>query len=197
MNKNSKVVLVLALAFLSLNANAQYSIQAGYLKSDNIAKAAIGGTSVTTNNSGFYVGLNAAWPIARIENLYYEGGILYSYLGDKNGDVTENIHLLNFPLHLKYQYDVTPQIGIFGFAGPTASIGLAAHDKDSSTSVSLYGDNGILNRVDLKLGIGGGLEFSKKLAVRIGYDWGLFNMSKIENVKMNLNYFHVGIAYNL
>ena len=105
--------------------------------------------------------------------------------------------MLNVPFRAKYKVNITDQFGIFGYGGPVASFGLAANNKKGNVSYSLYGDDGIINRVDLKLGIGAGIELSQKIVFRVGYDWGLFNMSKINNVKMKINWFHVGVAYNL
>lgn len=191
------VAIIASLTSFCAFAQNQWYITAGYLNSDNKASAAIGGTTLTTNNGGFYVGAGYEAPVNQIDNFYLEGQFLYSYLGDKNGDVTESIHMLNIPFRAKYKVYITDQFGVFGYGGPVASFGLAANDKVGNISYSLYGDDGIINRVDLKLGIGGGIELSHRISFRVGYDWGLFNMSKIGDAKMHINWFHVGVAYNL
>ena len=194
-----KFAILAIISLFSINAFSQnkWNVTAGYLLSANKASASTGGTTVTTNDDGFYVGAGYESPVNGIENFYLEGQLLYSYLGDKNGDVTENIHMLNVPFRAKYKVNITDQFGIFGYGGPVASFGLAANNKKGNVSYSLYGDDGIINRVDLKLGIGAVIELSQKIVFRVGYDWGLFNMSKINNVKMKINWFHVGVAYNL
>lgn len=196
--RHSITTIIIAL-LVSLNAFAQnqWNITAGYLHSDIKTSAATGGSTLTTNINGFYVGAGYEAPVNQIDNFYLEGQFLYSYLGDKNGDVTENIHMLNVPFRAKYKIYITDQFGIFGYSGPVTSFGLAANDKQGNTSYSLYGDDGIINRVDLKLGIGAGIELSRKIVFRVGYDWGLFNMSKIDNVKMHINWFCFGVVYNI
>lgn len=199
MHKLMKIALLVVASALSLNtfAQEQWHIAAGYLKSDNRATAAGGGATVTTNDNGFYIGAGSECPIKGIDNFYLEAEFLYSYLGDKNGDVTENIHLLNIPLRAKYKAYLNNQFGIFAYGGPVASIGLAANEKQGKVSYSLYGKDGILNRYDIKLGIGAGIELSHKVVFRIGYDWGLFNLSTVDGVKLKLNTLSVGFAYNL
>ncbi len=194
-----RITAAVIAVLVSVNAFSQnqWNVVGGYLRSDNKASAATGGVTVTTNDNGFYIGAGYETAVKQIENFYLEGAFLYSYLGCKNGDVTENMHMLNIPFRAKYKVAVTDQFSIFSYGGPVASFGLAANNKQGNVSASLYGDDGILNRVDLKLGLGVGVELSQKLIFRFGYDWGLFNMSKVDNVDMKLNLFHIGVAYNL
>lgn len=199
MNKFLKITLLVVASIMSVNAVAQnqWSVTAGYQKSDNRASASTGGTTITTNCNGFFAGVGYEAPIKGIQNLYFEGQFLYSYLGDRDGDVTENLHSLLVPLRAKYKMDLTDQFGIFAYGGPVASLGIGANAKQGNVSYSLYGKDGIINRFDVKLGIGAGIELSHKVVFRIGYDWGLFNASLVDGVKMNINLLQIGVAYNL
>lgn len=194
-----RTVSIFAALIMSVNAYSQnqWYVTAGYLNSDNKASASSGGITVTTNDRGFYAGAGLEAPVYGIDNFYLDGALLYSYLGDKDGDMTENMHMLNIPLRAKYKIYLSETFGIFGYGGPVASFGLAANNKSGNLSYSLYGSDGILNRVDVKLGIGAGIELSQKIVFKIGYDWGLFNMSSVNGVKMHLNILNIGVSYNL
>lgn len=183
---------------LSLNVFSQnlWYAGAGYLNSA-YRFVSYDGAAVTTNSNGFYVGAGYETSVRGIENFYLDVQLLYSYQGDKYGDVTENIHMLSIPFRAKYKAHITDQFGIFGYGGPVASFGLAANEKQGNFSYSLYGDDGMLNRFDVKLGLGAGIEFSRKIVFRVGYDWGLFNILTVDDVKMHINIFHVDVIYNL
>ena len=192
-----KIAAAVAALLISAGASAQgpWSITAGYLCPAYRASAS--DVTSTSNGNGFYLGAGYEMPVRDIENFYLEGQLFYSYLGDKSGDTTENIHLLNLPVRGKYKTYVNDNFGIFCYAGPMLSYGIAANDKVGSVAFDLYGDDGILNRFDIKLGIGAGVELSRKLVFRIGYDWGLFNISKVDGAKAHIHWLNVGVAYNL
>lgn len=109
----------------------------------------------------------------------------------------ERIHTLNLPLRVKYKVDLTNIFGIFAYGGPVSSFGFAGSSKVNDKEYPLYGKDGILNRLDLKLGIGAGIEVWQKVVLRIGYDWGMLNASRHLYAKMRLNLLHVGVAYNI
>ena len=49
-------------------------------------------------------------------------------------------------------------------------------------------------RFDIQLGVGVGVELFGILNVTAGYDWGLFNQSKIDGVELKRNQFNVGVG---
>ena len=193
------MVLVLAsIMTMEVFAEDRMSLRAGFLRTNNVAEAAgVSSVSVETHNYGFYAGLGSETPVKRIKNLYFDAAALYTYLGDRTGDLREDIHMLNFPLRAKYKGYVSDNLAAFVYAGPVGSIGISARDKQGNTSVSLYGADGMLNRFDVKLGLGVGVELSDKLVFKIGYDWGIFNMSKVYGVNMHMNWYYFGLALNI
>ena len=195
MKLSFRAMAVIALTILSVNAYSQsrLNITAGYLKSDN-STSALGIVSLSSHDNGFYVGIGSESPVNSIRDFYIESQILYSYLGDKSGSTSEAFHMLNIPIRAKYKLYLGNQFGIFAYGGPVFSVGLAANETAGSYSYSLYGNDGIMNRFDLKLGVGGGIELGHRLAFRVGYDWGLLNMSRVNNVNMNISLFHAGVA---
>lgn len=198
-----KISLRLAAAaaaiFISASAFAQgpWSITAGYLNSFNKASATDANVTSTSHSNGFYLGVGYETPVRRIDDFYLEGQFLYSYLGDKAEDANENIHMLNLPIRGKYKLYINDNFGFFGYAGPLFSFGFAANEKIGSIAFDLYGDDGILNRFDIKLGFGVGVELSKRFAFRVGCDWGLFNISTVDNVNAHIHWINIGLAYSL
>lgn len=172
-------------------AQEQWYVTAGYLHGTSVNKEA----DLTNPSNGFYAGVGSEVPIAT--NLYLIGEIEYAFQGtnDKDTGVKENMHMINVPLRFRYKYPINAMFSVFAQAGVVTSIGLAAGAKQGNVSVDYYGENGILNRLDSKLGIGGGVEISKKIAIDAGYDWGMFNMSKVNNNTMKIHFLHVGLSY--
>lgn len=195
-----KIAAAVAATLISAGASAQgpWSITAGYLNAACRASATSSEDVVSVSHlNGFYLGAGYEMPVKSVENFYLEGQLLYSYLGDKSGDTKENIHMLNLPVRGKYKISVNDNLGVFGYAGPLLSYGFAANDKVGSVAFDLYGDDGILNRFDIKLGIGVGAELSNRIVLNIGYDWGLFNISKVDSTKAHIHWLNVGVAYRL
>lgn len=190
------------MSILSVNAAAQnqWSVCAGYLKSDNRGSSASNSSAtITTHDYGFYAGVGLGFPVEGTRNLYFEGDVVYSYLGTVDYEFPERIHTLNLPLRVKYKVDLTNILGIFAYGGPVSSFGFAGSSKVHDKEYPLYGKDGILNRLDFKLGIGDGIEVWQKVVFRIGYDWGMLNASKNHHNsnKIRLNLLHVGVAYNI
>lgn len=199
------LLLIAVLSFCAITANAQLGIQAGYVNSQIYSK----GDKVSDPYNGLEVGLNYNMPIMGGFSLQY--GLLYTMLTRKEtgsllGVSTEyksTGHYLNIPFRAAYTYYFTNDFGIFGYGGPNFAIGLAGKDKASgSTGVgegsldfNWYGDNGTRNRFDVKLGLGVGIVY-KSLTLRGGYDWGLLNLSKDDNVKLNQNQFNISLGYS-
>ena len=125
------------------------------------------------------------------------------------GSYTE--HMLNIPIQVKYTFDIIPAFGVYVFAGPTLSLGLAATTKLSvSGSIAgntlegnlkynaytnkLKSDNipdeyvnlvnqylpqdRVMNRFDVLMGGGVGVNIIKFVTVKGGFDYGLLNRLK-------------------
>ena len=172
-------------------AQTQWYATAGYLRGNSINKEA----NVSNASNGFYAGVGSEVPIAK--NFYLVAEIEYALQSTKDPDsaAKEYMHMINVPLRFRYKYPVSPVVGVFAQAGVLTSIGLAAYAKAGGVSLDYYGDSGILNRLDTKLGIGAGVELYKKVAIDFGYDWGMFNMSKVYGNNMKIHFLHVGLAY--
>lgn len=98
-----------------------------------------------------------------------------------------NNHSVNIPVRLTYNLPIFWGLKLFAYAGPNFNIGLAEPTTVVSTkelygitsgSYDAYKDN--ISRFNVQLGAGGGIQW-KSYRVKSGYDWGIFNTSKVQN----------------
>jgi hypothetical protein len=115
---------------------------------------------------------------------------------------------VDVPVHLKIGFPVQPDITLFAFAGPQLNFGLAQNVENRTvvfgseviTNVDRYkadvDDDGVydLNRFDLQLGLGAGLQF-KNIQLQVGYDWGMFDLNKRENTEWKRNQLTASVIY--
>ena len=165
--------------------------------------------------NGLYVGLNHDVSLVK-DDLFLETGLYYTWLNENRredmlglkivGDRTE--HMLSLPVRLKYVFNVSRDIDIFLYGGPTFVAGLASdltyrtRLPDGSAAALTYdyykcerystenldpavGEwfGGMLpdigyDRFDVLAGGAVGAEFFDVLEVHVGYDWGLVNRTK-------------------
>ena len=218
MKKFTLLVLLALTTMLSASSYAQirWSVTGGYALGTFTASE--NGFSLSSNDNGFYAGILGDI-LTEIPHVTGEKGLTYSYLQDKTSSLTsistgngerlsfvkESIHFLNLPFKAKYSLPVSEHFGIFLLGGPTLAIGLDGNQKYLSVNYSmgyraqeknipLFGEDGGLNRLDLKLGIGGGVTLYDWLELRVGYDWGLLNIASKTDISSHVHYFHAGIA---
>ena len=65
---------------------------------------------------------------------------------------------------------------------------------DNELATYAGSDNKAYKRFDILMGAGLGVELFGILNVTAGYDWGLFNQSKMDGVKLHRNQFNVGLG---
>lgn len=128
---------------------------------------------------------------------------------------------LNIPVHVQYMYEFTPDFKLEAWAGPTFQLGLFDTVVDSEDNPSLlfnrykvidpsgifgdaigtlinenYRNQAALNRINLLLGLGIGVEVAERVHVNVGYDFGVLNLSTANNSKVTRGYLRVGLGYN-
>lgn len=215
------IVKVIAAAaagiFLTLDMSAGNGVEIGYLHSSYRTNLNSDEMKTSSPMSGFQVGLMKDMNI--VAGLSLQSGLTYSYLNSAEkeevpmfnitGSYTE--HMLNIPIQVKYTFDIIPAFGVYVFAGPTLSLGLAATTKLSvSGSIAgntlegnlkynaytnkLKSDNipdeyvnlvnqylpqdRVMNRFDVLMGGGVGVNIIKFVTVKGGFDYGLLNRLK-------------------
>lgn len=211
-----KIILTLALvAAAATSAMAQFSVGAGYLNQTTTSKYTSGSSTSKTSvaSDGFYVGADAAYNLGY--GVSVVPGIYYGYLTNKNADsfsslasydVTTKNHYIAVPVNFKYGIGLGDMLNAFVYAGPQFEFGLSSKTtstgtvagQSSSTTVDNYGDNSNLNRFNISLGAGIGVDVAEMVRVNFGYHYGLLNMYKGDNssnYKINNSYWSVGAAF--
>ena len=207
-----RILVVLLVAVCSLNAQV-YRIELGY---NNPVR--LGNNFSSTYFNGIQLGGTAEYDLKN--NLSLLTGVLYNFVySDKlqkypNSTSVKYVsygHFLDIPLHVTYTYPFSKTLKAFGYAGPNINIGLFQNMNITSTltynpsnpyyiqprSLNVYGSDPVyqLNRINLQVGLGGGIQW-KKYQLKAGYDFGINNLNKLDTGNMNLNGWHVTIGYS-
>ena len=159
--------------------------------------------------------LGAAYDVMFANSLGVSLGLDYALtFGDKIpkimgwsfDNVTHNIHTLELPIRLVYEYPIEDDISVFAFAGPKLAFDLAWKGKETygniTKKVDVY-DKDVIYRFNLLLGPGLGARY-RNFQIKLGYDWGLLNRYNKNNkfalpkdggftpdIKINNNNFYV------
>jgi hypothetical protein len=110
-------------------------------------------------------------------------------------------HFLSVPVMATYNFPVTKDLKFIGFAGPTLNVGLFQARNSISTVSSIttaYTDlykSSVLNRLDLQVGVGAGVQF-RKYQLKAGYDYGLLNVNKLSG-NLYQKGWYVSLSVNL
>ncbi|HEY6913040.1 MAG TPA: porin family protein, partial [Paludibacter sp.] len=162
----------------------------------------------TTYFNGIKVGLTTELKMKN--NFSLLTGILYNlvysdkvqgYPNSKQVNYLAYGHFLNLPVMGTYNLPLTRNLKVFAFAGPTLNYGLSQINSGVSTVgtiSSFYTDlykTSVLNRLDLQVGIGGGIQF-KKYQLKAGYDYGLLNLNR-STTNMYQKGWYVSLSVNL
>ena len=168
--------------------------------------ARYGSSARTTYFNGVKVGLTTELQMKN--NFSLLAGVLYNlvYSDELQIDPTKvNYlsygHFLSVPIMATYNFPVTKDLKFIGFAGPTLSYGLSQVRSTISTVSTIsteYTDlykNSVLNRLDLQVGVGAGVQF-RKYQLKAGYDYGLLNVNKLSG-NLYQKGWYVSLSINL
>lgn len=203
MKLNLKKMALAVMLFASAGVMAQtFGVRAGYVNSKETGADDV---------SGIQIGPVGEMGLSN-KMLGIQYGVLYTYLGSTYPGVVGTNHYtghyVDVPVHLKIGFPVQPDITLFAFAGPQLNFGLAQNVENRTvvfgseviTNVDRYkadvDDDGVydLNRFDLQLGLGAGLQF-KNIQLQVGYDWGMFDLNKRENTEWKRNQLTASVIY--
>ena len=207
------ITLTTIILLTATSAFAQVNISAGY-----------SGTSMNPSEgdnqwfNGFHVSVGYNIPLGL--GFEFSPSIEYNYLNRHKKETVElenisvttknnfNEHYLNIPLMFNYGYEITPNARIFIFAGPTGSFGLYADhtaktesslgDNSGSsdkTTESLWKSGSDYRRWDVKIGGGIGIDICRHWRIQVGYDYGLINRTKVDDMKLHHHNLKAGLTY--
>jgi hypothetical protein len=167
-----------------------------------------GSDGSTTHFNGIKIGVTTELEMKN--NFSLLTGVLYNLVYSDKLQVYPNStqvnylaygHFLSIPVMAAYNFPITKDLKVFGYAGPTLNYGLSQVRNSVSTVstiASAYTDmykSSVLNRLDLQVGIGGGVQF-KKYQLKAGYDYGLLNVSK-SSTNLYQKGWYVSLSINL
>lgn len=198
-----KFVTILSAALLLLagtNAFAQMSVGAGYLSSTETVKSGSSSTDRTPLN-GFYAGVSYTVPIA--SGISFTPGIYYGLAAKSNATSIFGLQIegkqqdsfINVPLHFSFGAELGSGLRCFVYGGPSASFAVASKVISGSTTYDRLKDNDSLQRFDLMLGGGVGLEINDIVRFQVGYDFGMLNRTDSENFLVRRNQLTAGVAF--
>ena len=212
--KKIMLLFVVTVFSVSITAQNKLSVNLGYLNNNITLKTSLGGLQVSKEapSNGFVVG--AAYDVMFANSLGVSLGLDYALtFGNKSlqiqgmsaNSTTYNIHTLELPIRLLYEYPIEDDISVFAFAGPKLAFDLAWKGKETYGSITktfdMY-DEDVIYRFNLLLGPGLGARY-RNFQIKLGYDWGLLNRYNKNNkavqlqggltpdVKLNTNNFYV------
>lgn len=168
------------------------------------------------NGSGFAIG--AIYQIPVWKNLYVEPGATIAYdtyawnktvvaddLEDEFGadflidNASVRMWNLRIPILIGYNFDLLPDIRFSLFTGPEFQLGLSgdSHIKVGRKTITegVYGDDGYMNRCDVKWRFGVGAQMFDHYYAAISGAAGICDLAK-DAPKMRTNLFDITIGYN-
>lgn len=202
--KTIKTVLFAAALFIGVNANAQLGLglvpfSFGIKGGPNMSNFG-GDVHDTSARAGFNVGLT--FDLSLPANFYLASGVEFTTKGAKyrldgvDGKISANPRYIQVPVHIGYKIHVLPSTNILFHAGPYWAYGVGGRNKIDGEKYDFFGkgDNELAKRNDFGLGIGAGVEFWK-FGVGIGYDFGLLNISRIDNTTIRTQNAYLSVGY--
>ena len=176
------------------------SVGAGYLSSTETVKSGSSSTDRTPLN-GFYAGVSYTVPIA--SGINFTPGIYYGLAAKSNATSIFGLQIegkqqdsfINVPLHFSFGAELGSGLRCFVYGGPSASFAVASKVISGSTTYDRLKDNDSLQRFDLMLGGGVGLEINDIVRFQVGYDFGMLNRTDSENFLVRRNQLTAGVAF--
>lgn len=209
-----KLFSAIAAMLLTVPAFAQYSSGGFELDKENLYygvrigmnAASLGGD--LSDNTDSKVGMTLAGVVGlRVSDttpVFLESGLYYSERGAKNIGYTN----LEIPVLIKYGFKATDDIAVLPFVGPyfaragwgkTKSALNANVTDGKSTSVGSFDEKkawtGGLSRLNMGFKIGCGAEYNK-LYLEVGYQFGVTNIAKADDLTIHSNNLFANFGIN-
>ena len=113
--------------------------------------------------------------------VFLESGLYFAMQGAKDGKNEVNLNYLEIPLLIKYGVQVTDDIALLPYLGPTFGLGIAGKTKyPGEGSVGSFSSDGDFNRPDVGIKFGCGAEYNK-LYLETGLKFGVTNILDDDN----------------
>lgn len=168
----------------------------------------LSGDSKAKQSAALQVGLTWApefrYGIGIQTGLFYEMSYQSKTISEAGITATSSMsdHTLSVPLRVQWRYEIVPDWSVFVYTGPSFDIGVGGKTTQSgevfgesvSLEESVYDTEYGFRRFNMLWGVGAGVRW-KFLQLRIGGDWGLLNINRLDE-KVTLNKpLHVTLSY--
>lgn len=185
-----KLFLVAVALTVTLVANAQASIQVGYLSN----------TLKTENKevgkmAGKYRGMMAVvdYNLHLTEFLGVAPGLGLEYsFNNQSGSRYKELGICA-PVDVNFCLSVSDAFSLSIFAGPTFYYGLFSKETYENLTYDYFKEDS--KRFDMCLGGGVWMDFMEDIRVKIGYKFGVINISKLAGIKERNNSLCISIGY--
>lgn len=108
---------------------------------------------------------------------------------DHMGDYKQNAFYFSIPIHAGYRYDIQKNWGIYADFGPFIAVGFAGNHNWFGN------DKYDARRFDVGLGFRLGTELNNRLSFNLGFDWGLIDYRRPENISCYTFCNTISLAY--
>ena len=143
-------------------------------------------------NLGGVIGLR----VSEATPIFLESGLYYTQRGGKKDkNQYAELNYLEIPILMKYGVQVSDDIAVLPFIGPTFALGIAGQTKSLATNEEKHSSFDDCNRADVGIKLGCGAEYNK-LYLELGYQFGITNISKHDNLSGHNGAFFVNIGMN-
>ena len=193
-------------------ANAQLSINVGY--APQTYTTTYSGNDSKLEMNGFFAGVNYNATLSGDLKVCVGADVRYNTKTDKtsssvlgislSNETTKSQMLVDVPVLFNYGLNLSSEIKIAAFVGPTFSLALSGKET-SETAVAgwggskeydWYGDNSNRKQFDVAATFGVMLGF-QKYRLFGGYNMGLLNLTKADNTTLKGNNWFIGFGFAL
>ena len=196
-----KLIILAAALLLGWQAQAQIIADAGFAVAFEKTKTAEGNRP--TSMLGVYAGANYYYNLDDLmDGLAVQPGLNFSLLFGRHWefyDVRVRELALNLPIPISFTYEINDNLKVFGQTGPTIQFALTHKAMDPTGIYNLLNKQNAYGWVrspfNLYWGIAAGVEVNDMLRIQTGYDFGFFNLSRSESIKINRGFLHFGVGY--
>ena len=198
-----KSLLALVMMVFAMPSFAQLNSGGFSLEKDNLYYGIrIGMTSATVGGDvdlNAKVGMTLAGVVGmRVSNtnpLFVESGLYYTQRGGKKGGLKVGLNYLELPILIKYGFKASDDIAILPFFGPYFAYGVSGKYKLGDEKFSSYKDKAGFKHGDMGFKLGCGAE-DNKMYLELGYQFGVANISSVDNISAHGNAFIANIGIN-
>ena len=205
-----KILVAIVAVLFAAPSFAQYSSGGFTLSESTVYYGARVGLNVSTltgdetSDAKAKAGMNLGGVIGlRVSDatpIFLESGLYFTMCGAKGEGKTEvNLNYLEIPVLIKYGIQVTDDIAVLPYLGPTLRFGVGGDTKYSDgaggtvTRTSFKSDR--YSRPDVGMKLGCGVEYTK-LYLEMGYQFGVTNCLDSDDLSQHNGAFFINFGVN-